>query len=111
MNRKIELPDAPEPTQLKKRASAFRQNSSNPEMDFDSLYIWICESLPSYLWTKCKWKEIFKKKGIEWQKFQKILSKTNIINWLRGERSWEDLLQEIVKIIESRDLERLMLEK
>ena len=67
----MKLPSAPESIWIKNNAKVFRKNSSNPDMSSDSLYVWIGESLPKYLWAECKWKEILKPKGINWQKFQK----------------------------------------
>ena len=99
----MKLPKVSEPVWIKNQAKSFREDSPDPNMDFDVLYAWISESLPKYLWTECRWKEILKPKGVNWQKFQRIMSKVNIVNWLRDKQSWDSLLKEINRLIFSPD--------
>lgn len=71
----MRLPTVPEPVELKQEAQLYRQKQKYPDMSHDTFYIWLVKNLPSYLWTKCRWKDVLKKEGISWQRFQKILSR------------------------------------
>jgi len=46
----MELPNAPEPIELKQEARLFHQK--HPDMNSDSFYIWLVKNLASHLWTK-----------------------------------------------------------
>lgn len=100
----MKLPIAPEPGELVREAQQYRQRQKYPEMNHDTFYIWLVKNLPSYLWTKCRWKEVLKKEGIEWQKFLKILSRVPLKQWLRNQRTWDDIVQGIKDQIEKRTL-------
>jgi len=94
----MKLADAPEPTELKEKARLYHEK--HPDMDVDSLYIWLGQNLASYLWTTCGWKKVLKKEGISWQKFQRIISLGNFKWWVRGKRTWDEQISNTIGQIE-----------
>jgi len=83
------LPDAPEPLDYKRQAAERRQEY--PNMDEDSLYLWIEEPIAHYLWKKCGWKEVLNSQGINWNGFQKIVHLMGLKWWARGQRDWNKI--------------------
>ena len=100
----MKLPTVPEPAELKEEAQQYRQRQKYPETNHDIFYIWLVKNLPSYLWTKCRWKEVLKKEGIKWQRFQKILSRVPLKQWLRNQRTWDEIIKGIRDLVEKKAL-------
>ena len=90
----MKLPECPEPIGLKEKAKLLHKE--HPDMDIDSLYIWVGQNLASYLWKTCGWGRILKEEGISWQKFEKIISLKNFKWWVRGERTWDEQISNIM---------------
>ncbi len=65
------------------------------------LSVWYGSPISSHLWTE--WKEELKEKGFTWQKFQKLMSHytDEMIQWSRGQMSWESLVEKILESIKS----------
>lgn len=91
----LQFPDAPEPIALK--GQAIEQRRKDPTWDSDSLLAWFGNKLPSYFWTDCGWGHILKREGLTWPDFLECLSawKIDIIQWLRNELAWEDLVADL----------------
>ena len=93
----MELPNAPEPIELKQEARLFHQK--HPDMNSDSFYIWLVKNLASHLWTKCRWREVLKREGISWQQFERIISLGNFKWWIRGQQNWNKVLDNVTLLI------------
>ncbi|RLE68301.1 MAG: hypothetical protein DRJ34_03295 [Thermoprotei archaeon] len=67
--------------------------------------IWFGNRLPSYLWKKCRWGGVLKKREWSWQKFLKLISKENeyIVKWVHGELEWNKFLEILNKDIEDEE--------
>lgn len=98
----MRLPVTPEPAEFKQEVQLYRHKQKYPDMSYDTLYIRLVKSFPSYLWKKCRSGEVLKKEGIRWQKFQSILSRAPLKQWLRNQRTWDDIIRGIRDKIEKR---------
>ena len=76
-----------------------KKQSKVKAFDFINMLVLNPKGLPSYLWTDCNWKLILKEKGMDWNKFEKIIPSfdANIKNWIYGTLSWEELIEIIEK--------------
>jgi len=90
-----------EPITVKKWIQAQPQYGQTPGIDWASLNVWFGNQLPKYLWRE--WKGELKRVGFNWQKFLKILKyrTDEIILWSSDKTSWENLVGEIIKLINS----------
>ena len=98
----MKLPTAPEPAEFKQEAQQYRQRQKYPGMSYDTFYISLVKNLPSYLWITCRWKNVLKEEGIKWQRFQKIVWRVPLKQWLQDQRTWDDVVRGVHDQIEKR---------
>ncbi|MFQ5951477.1 MAG: hypothetical protein ACE5KH_05275, partial [Candidatus Geothermarchaeales archaeon] len=106
----MKLPQCSEPAEI--RNIAYSEWVKH-RWDADSLTLWIGGpvTLPSYLWTRCNWKEFLGEIGVRWRGFLRLLShhKERMIQWVRGDITWEQLLDMIERSLDDRILRRYLL--
>jgi len=102
-NMELKIPE--EPTEIKKLIQLVRDRLSsddrNSNINYDSLAVWSCNSLPKFLWKQ--WKNDLKQRGITWQKFLRILKlhTQDMIGWaLKSTITWSELIIKIEKSID-----------
>lgn len=76
-------------------------NTGNKDFIFNDNYI---DKEDAYRHSKCRWKDVLKKEGISWQRFQKILSRVPLKQWLQNQRTWDDIVRGIRDGVEKRTL-------
>ena len=97
----FEIP--PEPIELKREAYHRARSKEWSFMRREStikLFTLSSQGLPKYLWNY--WKPVLKAKRVSWQVFLKALSacEHDVITWVEGRRTWKDLVDIIIKVIE-----------
>jgi hypothetical protein len=99
MNLNLSIPK--EPKDVKEWINSFERRGRTPGIDWASLNVWYGNQLPKYLWHE--WKDELKQAGFNWQKFLKILKyrTDQIILWSNNKMSWEGLVKEIIKLVNS----------
>jgi hypothetical protein len=98
----IPLTIPPEPTAIKSQILETKANlSKNGHMVPDSFAFWYGNSLPSYLWSECGWKDLLSSSGFTWQKFLKFMSyaTNDALSWVNGRMGWESLARKIIESI------------
>jgi len=97
MNLNLTIPK--EPIAVKKLINLEPKRGMSSGINWASLNVWYGNQLPKYLWLE--WKSELKQSGFNWQKFLKILKyrTDQIILWSNNKMSWEELIEEIVKLI------------
>ena len=81
----MSLSQCPEPTKFWDFSiGEIKKQSRVKAFDFINMVVLNPKRLPSYLWTNYKWKSILKEKGMDWNKFEKIIPSfdANIKNWI-----------------------------
>jgi len=73
---------------------------SSPGINWDTMNVWYGNQLPKYLWAQ--WKETLKPAGFTWQSFLKLLSRRTdaVLMWYKGAYTWNQLMEETIKLIE-----------
>jgi hypothetical protein len=82
-----------EPAELKKQIIKIKAtHGSGSRIDWDSVAVWLGNSLPKYLWEG--WKNELGEKGFTWQKFLKLMKyrTEDIILWVNDKISWADFM-------------------
>jgi len=103
----------PEPTDLKRLLKEFMTKITSENWDVGSFIVWFGNKLPAYLWTKCNWKSTLMREGWTWQSFLKFLSRRtdDIIKWVNGELSWEQLVNRIISDLKSPTIKMIYLRR
>lgn len=90
-----------EPKEVKNWIHSVEQISGKtPGNRWENLNVWYGNKLPKYLWAE--WKNILKPQGFTWQKFLKLLRQRTdaILLWYKGAYTWDQFVNETIKLIE-----------
>ena len=75
-------------------------SNKTPGVKWENLNVWYGNQLPKYLWNE--WKDALKPRGFTWQKFLRLLKHRTdaVLLWYKGAYTWEQFIEETVKLID-----------
>lgn len=81
-------------------SSIEKMSNKTPGVKWENLNVWYGNQLPKYLWNE--WKDALKPRGFTWQKFLRLLKHRTdaVLLWYKGAYTWEQFIEETVKLID-----------